>query len=114
MMARSNLQRLIRNRKGLVISEATHRVSDLLEAAYAVIKRFELQPDFKSDLFVLACKGEDELNHGDSREKASDMWNQEIVDYFNMIAPRGYYFGTHEGDGACFGWFKVTKEMAVM
>ena len=34
----------------------------------------------------------------------------ELQDALNYLAPEGYRFGTHEGDGADFGWWKVEND----
>jgi hypothetical protein len=30
---------------------------------------------------------------------------EEYFDFFDSIAPNGYHFGNHIGDGACYGFF---------
>ncbi|NMA49529.1 MAG: hypothetical protein GX947_07150 [Tissierellia bacterium] len=35
---------------------------------------------------------------------------EEIYDFFNEIAPLGYCFSSHVGDGACFGFWKICEE----
>ena len=35
---------------------------------------------------------------------------EEIHEYMQDLAPEGYEFGTHEGDGACLGYFPVDLE----
>ena len=35
----------------------------------------------------------------------------ELFDLLNGIAPEGYYFGAHEGDGADFGFWKTEEEV---
>lgn len=37
---------------------------------------------------------------------------EEICDYLNEIAPEGAHFGTQEGDGACYGFWKDEDEEA--
>jgi hypothetical protein len=37
------------------------------------------------------------------------LWN-DFESFMQRIAPKGYYFGTSEGDGACFGWFRFQEE----
>lgn len=34
----------------------------------------------------------------------------EIIESLEQLAPEGYYFGTHPGDGACFGFFEHGHE----
>ena len=36
----------------------------------------------------------------------------EIVDYLNEVAPKGVSFGSQEGDGACFGFWKNEEDEA--
>ena len=39
-------------------------------------------------------------------------WDLEVLfDLLNGLAPEGYYFGAHEGDGADFGFWKTEEEM---
>lgn len=35
---------------------------------------------------------------------------QELFEVMNSYAPEGYYFGTHIGDGADFGYWKIETE----
>ena len=34
---------------------------------------------------------------------------EELFDLLNGLAPEGYYFGAHEGDGADFGFWKTEE-----
>jgi hypothetical protein len=34
----------------------------------------------------------------------------ELMDMLNDVAPKGYYFGSHPGDGADFGWWANDEE----
>ena len=42
-------------------------------------------------------------------EDASILVNQ-MQDALDTFSPEGYYFGTIEGDGSCFGWWPVEEE----
>ena len=35
------------------------------------------------------------------------------MEYFSGIAPKGYYYGTLEGDASCFGFWKIEEEMTM-
>lgn len=45
----------------------------------------------------------------DNMIQASELWNETIFNFFNEVAPDGYYFGSSEGDGALIGWFKYEE-----
>ena len=45
-----------------------------------------------------------------SMEELEYLWNEDLFNMFNTISPKGYYFGSHPGDGACIGWFKVEDD----
>lgn len=45
-------------------------------------------------------------NEPDYDEAQSDIFT-EICEHLNEIAPEGAYFGTHESDGACYGFWKT-------
>ena len=42
----------------------------------------------------------------DADEDAQPDIFEEICDYLNEVAPEGVHFGTQEGDGACYGFWK--------
>lgn len=35
---------------------------------------------------------------------------QELFELMDELSPDGYYFGSHEGDGACFGYWKADED----
>ena len=38
---------------------------------------------------------------------------EDICDYLNDIAPDGVVFGAQDGDGACFGFWRIDDDMEV-
>lgn len=114
------VRELIAKSEGFILSEDTLKISDLLQGAFRFLHQHELNGPLMKDImslfqatFVLdvLCYGtyHDELKL-DSSESASYLWNEDVFNYFNEIAPEGYYFGSSEGDGACIGWFKCAEE----
>lgn len=107
-MSVKDLQKNIWRKGGLVISEGTLRVEDLLDAAYSVMVDYNLRTPLKQEIRGLFFNGElMEERLGD----AEYIWNEDVFDYMNDIAPSGYYFGSHEGDGACIGFFQASPEL---
>lgn len=52
----------------------------------------------------------------DDKTKFADLMRHYLDDYqqfFINMAPDNYYFGTEEGNGSCYGFFKQIREQAV-
>lgn len=127
MKNKKDLQELIIKKEGLIFSEGTLNLTHLLPAAYNLIVEFNLDSNLEKDIekvFTNTDPEDDELNlptyhnqyYGyiiipeDKEEEASYIFNEDIFNLFNDIAPEGYYFSSHSGDGACFGWFMMEYE----
>jgi hypothetical protein len=137
MTTATKLQEVIINNGGFILSDGTLNLQHLLPKAYDLLSNYEIdKPELKQeilDCFELEYYGADkefskeqfidkelslfvEQYHGDAelmddkQELASYLWNEDIFNLFNNIAPTGYYFGSSEGDGACIGWFKFEDE----
>ena len=103
-------QNLISQKEGLIISEATLLVSDLLDAAYSVMFQNGLNTDLCHEIESLFSEFNTEgIDYGGGREKAEYLWNEDAFNYFNNICPDDYYFGSNEGDGACIGFFQINE-----
>jgi hypothetical protein len=88
--------------KGMTVSEGTLRSQDLIPRFLDVLYanggklRCELLPEIQEDPGHPFWSDYDEMAEcvGDLFEAMQD------------IAPEGYYFGAHHGDGACFGFWE--------
>lgn len=99
-------------------SEATHRNEDLLSAFFSeASRRFPKDSDVKEIDAALIAMGlvahyldsdaTDEMNQAfyDS-ETVTEWCNETLPQLLDTDLPAFMYFGTHEGDGASFGyWF---------
>lgn len=79
--------------RGETISEATLKEDDVFDALR------EFLPDSIIEDFDAAWAAENFEMTG------YILWEQ-AFDHMNAIAPEGCYFGSHEGDGACFGFWE--------
>jgi len=120
-MGKKELQKLIRQREGLILSEGTLRVEDLLASVYDFLDSARIRFNKKDilDLFEFDDKNlslSEAIYWDKARLKANiediDAWETfyEFSDFLNEIAPNGYYFGSHPGDGACIGFFRDEVE----
>ena len=103
--------------EGWIVSNATLRTEDLIEA-------FSNELDYRTfpvtDLVFEArvwLEGQEAYweNFPDvcgslTYEEAGMEIVNDLIDRLTSLAPEGLYFGAHEGDGACFGWWRVEEE----
>jgi hypothetical protein len=126
-MSIKDLQKVIKQEEGYILSDGTLNLTHLLPKAYDLILTYNMRTNLKQEIesvFVNTDKVTEEkllptfanqyYDHveipEDKQEDASYLWNNDIFNYFNNISPTGYYFGSQEGDGACIGWFKCVEE----
>ena len=87
------------------ISSGTMRLQDLLENFMYYI------PEDRNDLYDEAVLGIIAIGSGkDVDDETYEEFQgvlEEIVDVLNYISPDHTYFGSNEGDGACYGWWAV-------
>ena len=115
-MSKKDLQREIRQKEGMIVSEATLLNFDLLDSFWGIMEGYNLKTPIKKDIKnILNNYTEEEINYplNISEELADHIsWliNEDCFNYLNDIAPKKFYFGSQEGDGACFGFWKIEEE----
>lgn len=113
-----NLRNEIVANDGLIISEATLQVDSLLSSYYQFIKDYNLSDTRMEEIRSFFTEEPTIFNYfynnthlfGEKKEEAEEYLNEDIFYFFNEIAPDGFYFGSTEGDGACFGFFRGEKD----
>lgn len=92
------------------ISSGTLRPQDLIPAYLNALR--ELFPAAYEQVVMPGC-GFSAFPSFAQEDPDSDWWESEACDWLleslsdalSENAPDGYYFGAHEGDGACFGFW---------
>lgn len=103
------------------IEDAPHGIGDLKSSILEVFTPSQdsgyvsMQEvlDRSNGLFEAQYLGRCELivyRHGDIALDPSDVW-EAAFSFFESVAPEGYYFGSHEGDSSCIGWFRYDGEV---
>jgi len=108
---------------GMIVSEGTLRQSDLVAEFFATLERINPMKakDFAREYFgefvALIPSFMETRMDGDAAEIADqgrrdmlDALLDDLVTALEKEAPEGLYFGAHEGDGACFGYFALDIE----
>jgi len=108
------LQDLIVSRGGLVVSTDTLRPDHLVNAfGHNLVIHYQLPfPNYR-DLSLMLDEYSKQLDNLPDQDQAFQDQVGELLDelyiYFDSIAPDGYYFGSQEGDGACFGFWQYSE-----
>lgn len=100
----------------LVVSNATLRPQDLLPTFLVALRM--LAPEAHQQLTmpgaghsaVPAHALEDESDEWWQSDECASLLSETLFDALNEHAPEGFHFGSHEGDGACFGFWPVEEE----
>ena len=94
------------------IIHATYRPQDLIPAFTTAIQEIDTEAHANFwkgyiDLAVDPLTAEDDDPFWNS-EQASWLL-EDLFDTLNALAPEGYYFGAHPGDGSDFGFWEVEE-----
>lgn len=87
------------------VSHGTMRCQDLIPAFMDVIRD---TPEYLQVMNIIPTYVQnDEKTEWWNSENAADFLNS-LFDILDMYAPKGYYFGSHPGDGSDYGYWQVT------
>ena len=98
---------------GMEVSNATMRSEDLIPAFMDFLEDVAEKCEIQKEVVLLRkeverLELEEEDRYGEyykDSEQASWILNEGIWDLMDSIAPEFCYFGSHEGDGACYGFW---------
>lgn len=110
------MRRLTEDYKNIEISNATLLTEDLLEnflwflrdvseECQIILRLRELEEEINK------LRYEDGRIIDDDIELADILLNEDCFYLLNDISPIGTYFGSHQGDGACFGFWEQEEEL---
>ena len=106
--------------KNYEISNATLVTEDLIDSFLLFLRPLKYELGIAGKVDILQAEVDtfelEGVGYGmrykddETRKKAEDLLNEDLFDLMNAIAPFGCYFGAHEGDGSCFGFWESTNE----
>jgi hypothetical protein len=111
----------VKHEGGYILSDGTLKYEHLLSKAYDLLEGYNIRNSGLRKDILSVFNSEpvfplhNQVYYGleiasDKTEEARYVWGDDVFDFFNSIAPKGYYFGCSEGDGACIGWFVIEEE----
>ena len=88
-----------------VVIEGTMQNADLIPRFLSVLE------DVDEEIYDgVYDEWSDIIDAADWDCEEADELLEDLFDDLNAAAPGGYYFGTAEGDGACYGFWKDEEE----
>ena len=116
---------MLESYKDVTVSNGTHRIEDIALAFYEPIcalcfesieqhnakayKRcIAIQHDLEQIHKFYDCISWINLNKEEPEEFIAVI--SDVFDALDTYAPKGYYFGALEGDGACFGFWPLSDD----
>lgn len=110
-----NILNILKEDGCFIISEGTFRIQDLLPKYLNILR--DIAPEEYQQLMIPAC-GFSCIPSYVLEDEDDEWWNSEsaaflmesIIDIISNHTPEGYYFGSHEGDGACIGFWSNSDE----
>lgn len=114
------MKKLGKEFEGFTVSEATLRTEDLLASFIQFInnlvegKKIIGNEVDAEDVRSLLDEHQSILDGmhdtGEYNDDVDVFLNEDVYDFLNKIAPENCYFGAHEGDGACFGFWLIPDD----
>lgn len=97
--------------KNASLSEGTLIVEDLVQSVTELISN-EILVDVQAILGALYYARQYDHPQIVSffEEELTALWNEDIYENLNAIAPEGYKFGPHPGNDSDFGFWKIEEE----
>jgi len=89
---------------GREVSHGTLRDQDLADAFASVLRE---KPEGHDTCNWRLLRS---LEERDFEKEDNGTILEEAFDELESLAPPGYYFGAHEGDGSCFGFWPIEGE----
>lgn len=109
----SKLQNILENSQYgyFQIIGGTLRIYDLYQAFTDAAMRFDTAPNYdvlKELLrnWVPVRARCDEFHSFWCSEDAVTLINEVLIPHLDDMSPEGYFFGTNQGDGSAFGWWR--------
>ncbi len=127
-MSKKDFQKTVRQHGGYIFSDGTLNLTHLLPKVYDLLLAYNIRnTELKKAIEDVFCNTDNEEEEKvfptfnnqyysrieipiEKEEDASYIFNEDVFNFFNDISPSGYYFGSSEGDGACFGWWTIEEE----
>jgi hypothetical protein len=92
-----------------VLSEGTCKLSDILPIAFDALQSYD--PDKANEIALTLYKDRVDLASDDLDPETQSWWYEEIEEAINSyLEDREMYIGTHEGDPACLGVWRIDQE----
>lgn len=123
-MSIRDLQKTIKKNQGYIMSDGTLNPKHLLPKYYDLLNCYNIKsqkikkeieacftPKKYKPTFYNQYYNNIQLANETIEDQEGISWILEkLSDFLNNIAPKGYYFGFSEGDGACIGFFRYEDE----
>lgn len=88
------------------INDYTENNDDIIKQAYRLLS---VEYDEVDSLVNAQYYDEIDINYV-NLDNLNDFLNNDLFEKMEELAPKGFYFSSQEGDGACFGYWMIRGE----